>query len=141
MQVVIALIVTPEGFTEVEQAFKEIKHDLGLRPIFHQKDVRIEAHIFVSFLAYCLQVTIKHRLRPCAPGLTPRSALEQMKGIQMLDVRIPTTDGRQLTLSRTTQPGSAQQLLLAQLQLALPPQPPLRITSSAPDESANVVKT
>jgi transposase len=127
--------------TEVEQAFKEIKHDLGLRPIFHQKDARIEAHIFVSFLAYCLQVTLKHRLRPCAPGLTPRSALEQMKGIQMLDVRIPTTDGRQLTLSRTTQPDPAQQLLLARLQMALPPQPPPRITTPAPGETADVVKT
>lgn len=127
--------------TEVEQAFKEIKHDLGLRPIFHQKDERIEAHIFVSFLAYCLQVTLKHRLRACASGLTPRAALDQMKGIQMLDVRVPTTDGRMLTLCRYTQPDLAQQLLLAQLQMALPPQPPPKITTSMTGKSADVVKT
>lgn len=127
--------------TEIEQAFKEIKNDLGLRPIFHQKDARIEAHIFVSFLAYCLQVTLKRRLRPCAPGLTPRSALEQMKGIQMLDVRVPTTDGRQLTLSRYTQPDRAQQLLLAQLHLPLPPQPLPKITPPSDPHAPDVVKT
>jgi transposase len=122
--------------TEVEQAFKEIKHDLGLRPIFHQKDPRIEAHIFLCFLAYCLQVTLKQRLQNSAPGLTPRSALEQMRGLQMLDVRIPTTDGRCLTLCRYTQPDPAQQLLLAQLRLLLPPQPPPKITPAMTQKTA-----
>ena len=58
---------------EVEQAFKELKDDLAIRPIYHQTDARIEAHIFVAFLAYCLQVTLKQRLRSLAPGLTPGS--------------------------------------------------------------------
>ncbi len=80
--------------TEVEQAFKELKHDLAIRPIYHQTDERIEAHIFVAFLAYCLQVTLKQRLRSWAPGLTPRSVLDKMAAIQMVDVHLPTTDGK-----------------------------------------------
>ena len=110
--------------TEVEQAFKELKGDLGIRPIYHQRDGRIEAHIFVAFLAYCLQVTLKARLRPLAPGLTPRSALEKLAAIQMVDVHLPTTDGRTLILSRYTEPETEQQLLLDRLRLRLPEQPP-----------------
>jgi len=117
--------------TEVEQAFKELKGDLSLRPVHHQTDARIEAHIFVAFMAYCLQVTLKHRLRALAPGLTPRAVLEKMAALQMVDVHLPTTDGRCLVLSRHTQPEKDQQLLLAQLKLVLPPQPPPKITSNA----------
>jgi transposase len=116
--------------TEVEQAFKELKGDLGIRPIYHQRDGRIEAHIFVAFLAYCLQVTLKARLRPLAPGLTPRSALEKLAAIQMVDVHLPTTDGRTLILSRYTEPETEQQLLLDRLRLRLPEQPPPRISSN-----------
>ena len=100
------------------------KGDLSLRPVHHQTDARIEAHIFVAFMAYCLQVTLKHRLRALAPGLTPRAVLEKMAALQMVDVHLPTTDGRCLVLSRHTQPEKDQQLLLAQLKLVLPPQPP-----------------
>ena len=116
--------------TEVEQAFKELKGDLSIRPIYHQLDTRIEAHIFVAFLAYCLQVTLKARLRPLAPGLTPRSALEKFAAIQMVDVHLPTTDGRTLILSRYTEPEPEQQLLLERLRLQLPAQPPPRITAT-----------
>jgi transposase len=116
--------------TEVEQAFKELKGDLSIRPIYHQLDHRIEAHIFVAFLAYCLQVTLKARLRPLAPGLTPRSALEKFAAIQMVDVHLPTTDGRTLILSRYTEPEADQQLLLDRLNLQLPAQPPPRITAA-----------
>ena len=113
--------------TEVEQAFKELKGDLAIRPVYHQTDERIEAHIFVAFLAYCLQVTLKQRLRALAPGLTPRAVLEKFAAIQMLDVHFPTTDGRTLIFTRYTQPEKDQQLLLQQLKLRLPPQPPPRI--------------
>ena len=113
---------------EVEQAFKELKHDLQVRPIHHQKDERIEAHIFVAFVAYCLQVTLKQRLRCVAPGLTPRAALEKFAGMQMVDVHLPTTDGNELVLSRVTEPEKDQQLLLQQLKLQLPEQPPPKIT-------------
>jgi transposase len=114
--------------TEVEQAFKELKHDLAVRPIFHRNEDRIEAHIFVAFLAYCLQVTLKANLRPLASGLTPREVIAKFKTIQMLDVHIPTTDTREITLSRYTQPEPEHRMLLQQLQLRLPEQPPPKIT-------------
>jgi hypothetical protein len=117
--------------TEIEQAFKELKSDLHIRPIHHQKDERIEAHIFVAFVAYCLQVTLKQRLRRLAPGLTPRAALEKFAVMQMVDVHLPITDGRHLILPRYTQPEKDQQLLLQQLKLQLPEQPPPRITVNA----------
>ncbi len=117
--------------TEVEQAFKELKHDLAIRPLYHQLIHRIEAHIFVAFLAYCLQVTLKHQLKRRAPGLTPRSVLEKFKTIQMVDVEIPTTDGRRLTLSRYTQPEPEHRVLLDALALQLPAQPPPKITAKA----------
>ena len=115
--------------TEVEQAFKELKGDLAIRPIYHQTDERIEAHILVAFLAYCLQVTLKQRLRSLAPGLTPRSVLDKMAAIQMVDVHLPTTDGRTVILSRYTEPEPDQVLLLQQLKVSLPDQPPPRIAS------------
>ena len=113
--------------TEVEQAFKELKNDLAIRPVHHQLDQRIEAHIFISFLAYALQVTLKARLKRCASGLTPRSALEKFATMQMLDVHLPTTDGREVVLTRHTHPEKEMQLLLDQLKLTLPEQPPPRI--------------
>jgi hypothetical protein len=115
--------------TEVEQAFKELKGDLAIRPIYHQTDERIEAHILVAFVAYCLQVTLKQRLRLLAPGLTPRSVLDKMAAIQMVDVQLPTTDGRTVILSRYTEPELDQALLLQKLKINLPGQPPPRITT------------
>ncbi len=114
--------------TQVEAAFKDLKDDLSLRPIFHQLEQRIEAHIFVAFLAYCLHVHLRARLRPLAPGLTPRSVLEKFAALQMLDVHFPTTDGRELIFSRYTQPERDHKMLLAQLGWELPPQSPPRIT-------------
>jgi transposase len=108
---------------EVEQAFKTLKMDLSLRPVFHQKDHRIEAHIFVAFLSYCLQVTLQQRLKALAPGLTVRSVLEKFASIQLVDVHLPTTDGRELRLPRYTEPNKEQLLLLSRLDLNLPPQP------------------
>ncbi len=116
--------------TEIEQAFKELKHDLAIRPIHHQKDERIEAHIFVAFISYCLQVTLKHRAKSLAPGLTPRAILEKFASMQMVDVHLPTSDGRELVLSRYTEPEKDQQLLLQQLKLTLPEQPPPKIQSA-----------
>ena len=115
--------------TEVEQAFKELKHDLAVRPIYHRKESRIEAHIFVAFLAYCLQVTLKAKLRPLAGGITPREVLAKFKTMQMVDVCIPTTDGRELVLSRYTQPEAEHRMLLEQLRLTLPQQLPPKISA------------
>jgi transposase len=118
--------------TEIEQAFKELKGDLAIRPIHHQLEDRIKAHIFISFLAYCLQVTLKARLRRCASGLTPRAVIEKFATVQMLDVHLPTTDGREIVLTRHTQPEKDLLLLLHQLQLTLPEQPPPRIQAPIP---------
>ena len=114
----------------VEEAFKNLKGDLAIRPIFHQSEQRIEAHILISFLAYCLHITLTERLRALAPGLTARSLLEKFASIQMIDVRVPTTDGREIVMTRTTQPEPELQLLLDKLKLQLPAQPPPRITSA-----------
>ncbi len=121
--------------TEIEQAFKELKGDLAIRPIYHQLDHRIEAHIFVAFIAYCLQVTLKQRLRALAPGLTPRAVFDKLKAMQMVDVHLPSTDGRHIVLPRYTQPENDQKILLQQLKLALPPQPPPRITAATAAQS------
>jgi hypothetical protein len=106
-----------------------MKDDLQLRPLYHQRQQRIEAHIFVAFLAYCLHVTLRARLKPLAPGLTPRAVLDKFAAIQMLDVHFPTTDGRTLILSRYTELAADQKRLVRQLKLDLPPQPPPRITA------------
>jgi transposase len=116
--------------TQVEEAFKNLKGDLAIRPVLHQLASRIEAHIFIAFLAYCLHATLAQQLRPHAPGLTPRSVLDKFAAVQMLDVEIPTTDGRQLVLTRHTQPEPDLQLLLDRLQLELPAQPPPKITAA-----------
>ena len=123
---------------QVEEAFRTLKSDLEIRPIFHQKMENIEAHVFISFLAYCLYVTLGRQLKSLAPGLTSRSALEKFAAVQMVDVRIPTTDGRELLLTRYTQPEPELDLLLEQLKLTLPAQPPPKI--SAPQiASANLL--
>ena len=116
---------------EIEAAFKTMKDDLNLRPIHHQLEGRIEAHIFVAFLAYCLHVTLRARLKPLAPGLTPRAVLDKLAAVQMLDVHFPTTNGRTLVMSRYTELNAEQKLLIKQLRLNLPSQPPPRITPAA----------
>jgi transposase len=129
--------------TEVEQAFKDLKQDLAVRPVYHQADNRIDAHIFVSFMSYCLFVTLKHKAKQSAPGLTPRAILEKFSTMQMVDVHLPTTDGRLLVLPRYTQPDRDQKLLLAQLRFRLPEQPPPRIAVDSVDtgKATHVVPT
>lgn len=119
--------------TQIEAAFKCLKSELGIRPIYHQLEHRVEAHILVAFLAYCLSVTLKHRLTAHAPGLTPRAVLEKLAAIQILDVILPTTDGRCLVMPRHTEPELDLALLLQHLKLTLPPQPPPRITQPLVD--------
>jgi hypothetical protein len=122
--------------TEIEAAFKALKSELGLRPIYHQLEHRVEAHILIAFLAYGLLVTLKTRLRALAPGLTPRAVLEKLATIQMLDVCLPTTDGRWLVMPRYTQPEPEQQLLLHELKLSLPQQPPPRLKAHSTELAA-----
>jgi transposase len=114
---------------QVEEAFRTLKGDLSLRPIFHQTEARVEAHILVAFLGYALSASLRMKLRAAAPGLTPRAVLEKLSAIRMVDVCIPTTDGRQLVMPRYVEPETDQQIILDKLRLALPPQPPPRIRS------------
>lgn len=116
----------------VEEAFRTLKGDLSLRPIYHHKPERIEAHLFVAFLAYCLSITLRQRLKALAGGLMPRVVFEKLAGLQLLDVRVPTTDGRQLHLVRRTEPTPDVLLLLERLNLKLPPQSPPRISLPKP---------
>jgi hypothetical protein len=120
-----------EQLTQIEAVFRSLESELGIRPIYRQKEDRIDAHIFIAFLAYCLQVTLKNRATAYAPGLTPQAILEKLGTIQMLDVRFPTCDGRWLILPRYTQPEDDLKLLLHHLHLELPSQPPPRITAAA----------
>ncbi len=115
---------------EVEAAFKTLKGDLAIRPVFHQEERRIEAHIFIAFLAYCLHVTLGQQLKALAPGLTPRSVLEKFATVQMIDLYVPTTDGRELSLTRYTQPEPELKLLLDKLKLTLPAQAPPKISAA-----------
>jgi transposase len=115
---------------QIEQAFKTLKGDLAIRPIYHQEERRIEAHIFITFLSYCLHVTLGRRLQGLAPGLTPRSVFETFTAVQMIDVHIPTSDGRELLLTRYTQPEPDLKLLLGRLKLELPEQPPPKISAA-----------
>jgi hypothetical protein len=115
----------------VEEAFKTLKGDLAIRPVFHHDEKRIEAHIFVAFLAYCLQITLTRRLHGLAPGLTARSALQKFAAVQMIDVHLPTTDGREIILTRYTEPTPELRLLIDRMKLALPAQSPAKITAAA----------
>jgi len=112
----------------VEEAFRNLKGDLAIRPIFHQDQPRIEAHIFIAFLAYCLHVALGRRLHALAPGLTPRSVIEKFAAVQMIDLHVPTTDGRELLLTRYTEPEPELALLIDKLKFALPAQPSPKIS-------------
>jgi transposase len=111
----------------VEEAFKTLKGELSLRPIHHQLQSRVEAHILVAFLGYCLSSSLRMKLIKAAPGLSPRAALQSLFSIQMLEVQVPTRDGRMLVMPRYTEPEAQQKMILEALKLTLPPQPPPRI--------------
>lgn len=111
----------------IESAFKSMKSDLAIRPIWHSVQPRVEAHVFVAFMGYCLLSALRKHLEPLAPGLSPRAVLEQLASIRMIDVCLPTSDGRWLIMPRHTEPEPEQKMLLEKLKLTLPPQPPPRI--------------
>jgi transposase len=121
--------------TQIENVFRSLKSNLNIRPIYHQLEHRSEAHVLIAFLAYCLQVTLKNRLMIHAPGLTAPAVLEKLATIQIVEVWIPTVDGRWLILPRHTQPEKDVQALLDQIHITLPPQPPPRIKATAIAES------
>lgn len=115
---------------EIEYAFRELKNDLGLRPVYHQGEDRIEAHIFTAFMALCLLQTLRAIARERAPGLTPRQIIEKFRTVKMVDVVMPTTDGRTVTLPRYVEPKADVAILLDRLGLTLPAQPPPKISGN-----------
>lgn len=115
--------------TQVEAAFKSLKNDLAVRPVYHQLEHRVEAHIFVAFLSYCLMITLREKLRYHASGLTARDVLDKLSTIIMIDVRIPTTDGRMLEMRRHSQPEVEHRIILDRLNVKLPKQPPPKVYS------------
>jgi len=128
-------IYTKELIAAFESETRGKYSDLGLRPVYHQLDERIEAHIFVSYVAYCLQATLKNLTRSKASGLTPRQIFDKMKKLYMVDVKIPTTDGREIVMQRYGEPKDDVALVLSQLGLRLPPQPPPKIDGKTIDEA------
>ena len=115
--------------TQVEAAFRSLKSDLAVRPMRHQLEHRVEAHIFVAVMGYCLMVTLRQKLRSCADGLTAQDVLDKLGSIMMLDVRIPTADGRMLEMRRYSQPQQEHLIILDKLRMTLPKQPPPKIYS------------
>jgi len=120
--------------TEAEAAFRALKSELSIRPLFHQKESRVKAHVMVAFLGYALWVTLKHMLKrrptivpkPSLSGvdsaqpLSPMKVLALLSTVQSADIVLPTTDGRQIRLRRITEPDAEQKSLLHQLGLSLP---------------------
>ena len=116
----------------VEEAFKNLKGDLAVRPIFHQHE-RAHRSAYLHRLSRLLPArdASDSNLNAFAPGLTRRSVLDKFAAVQMIDVHVPTTDGRELTLTRYTQPEPELKLLLDKLKLTLPAQPPPKISVAA----------
>ena len=119
-QTVEELWTTYIQLTEAEAAFRALKRELAIRPVFHQLERRVKAHLLVAFLGYALWVTLKHLLHRRGTGLTPTQALAQLATLQSADIVLPTTDGREIRLRRVTQPTPDQQRLLDQLAITIP---------------------
>jgi transposase len=113
--------------TEVEAVFRALKSELAIRPIWHWVGPRVEAHVMVAFLGYCLWVCLKQKLRAAAPGLSPWQALDQFKRIVQVEVWFKLKTGGAICLPRITQPERAQAMLLHQMGWSLPEQPPPQI--------------
>lgn len=127
-----ALWKTYIQLTEAEAAFRSLKSEIKVRPIWHSKQSRVEAHIMVAFLGYAMWVCLKKRAAACSTSLTPWQVLQHLRAIVMVDVELETRDGRTLVLPRITVPEKEQAALLLQLGWTLPEQPPPRIRITAP---------
>ena len=113
--------------SEAEAAFRTLKSEVKVRPIWHWTEMRVEAHVLVAFLGYCLWVCLKKKAQRSAPSLTPWQILDQLGRIALVEVWFDLRDGRRMCLPRITQPEPAQALLLAKPNWSLPPQPPPRV--------------
>ena len=106
--------------TEVEAAFRTLKSELAIRPLFHQLEKRVKAHVLVAFLGYALSVTLKHLLKRSGSKYSPAEALKRLAGIRSVDIVLPTVEGREIWLRRITKLDDEQQTILCQLQVQWP---------------------
>jgi transposase len=114
--------------TEVEAAFRTLKSELAIRPLFHQLEKRVKAHVLVAFLGYALQVTLKHLLKRSGSEYSPTEALKRLGDIHSVDIVLPTVEGREIWLRRVAKLDEQQQSILHQLKITLPERlEPLRI--------------
>jgi len=114
--------------TEVEAAFRTLKSELAIRPLFHQLEKRVKAHVLVAFLGYALQVTLKHLLKRSGSEYSPTQALKRLAEIRSVDIVLPTLEGREIWLRRIARLDEQQQSILHQLKITLPERlEPLRI--------------
>jgi len=105
---------------EAEATFRALKSELAIRPIWHRKKLRVQAHILVAFLGYALWVTLKHSLKHAGLGLSPMKALHTAGKVQSGDILLETTDGRTLRLRRISRPDQAATGLFQVLKIRLP---------------------
>ncbi len=127
--------------TEVEAAFRTLKSEVGLRPIYHWVEPRVEAHVMLAFMGYAMWVCLKWKLKSLAGSLTPRQVIELFRSIQLVEVWFDTVDGRRICLPRITMPEPEHQVVLAQIKWNLPEQPPPRIYARREGSVRNVVET
>lgn len=127
--------------TEVETAFRTLKSEVQLRPIYHWVEPRVEAHVMLAFIAYAMWICLKWILKPVATGLTPRQMIELFRNIQLVEVWFDTADGRRICLPRITIPNPEHQVVLEQIKWKLPEQPPPRIYAGREGFEKNVVET
>jgi transposase len=122
--------------TEVEAAFRTLKSELAIRPLFHQLERRVKAHVLVGFLGYALQVTLKHLLKRSASEYSPAEALKWLAEIRSVDIVLPTVEGREIWLRRISKLDEQQQRILLQLRLQLPERlEPIQIQKCSADSA------
>jgi len=122
--------------TEVEAAFRTLKSELAIRPLFHQLEKRVKAHVLVAFLGYALQVTLKHLLKRSASEYSPAEALKWLAEIRSVDIVLPTVEGREIWLRRITKLDEQQQRILHQPRLQLPERlEPIQIQKCSADSA------
>ena len=122
--------------TEVEAAFRSLKSELKIRPLFHQLERRVKAHVLVAFLGYALLVTLKHLLKRSASGHSPAQALKRLSELYSVDIVLPTVEGREIWLRRISKREDDQERLLQQLRVDLPERlEPIQILKCSADSA------
>jgi transposase len=127
--------------TEVEAAFRTLKSDIGLRPIYHWVEPRVEAHVMLAFMGYAMWVCLKWKLKAIAASLSPRQIIELFRSIQLVEVWFDTVDAKRICLPRITMPEPEHQAVLEQLKWTLPEQPPPRVYATRSGPKTNVLET